>query len=202
MPYIKRGAAARRQARRHRSRARPRWRDRPTSTSPIRPGTDVAVALAIHRHLFESGAADQAFLAAHTTGADAAARARPAVDVRARGRGERAVAPTDIERLARLYATRRRRSSSCGWGLERNRNGGSAAMAILALPAVGGKFGVRGGGYSMSNSASWGINRTWLADARAADPHRQHEPCRPRAARAVRAHADPRCCSSTTAIRR
>jgi anaerobic selenocysteine-containing dehydrogenase len=38
-------------------------------------------------------------------------------------------------------------------------------MAVLALPAVGGKFGVRGGGYSMSNSASWGINRTWVTAA-------------------------------------
>jgi anaerobic selenocysteine-containing dehydrogenase len=35
-------------------------------------------------------------------------------------------------------------------------------MAIMALPAVGGKFGVRGGGYSMSNSASWGIERSWI----------------------------------------
>jgi anaerobic selenocysteine-containing dehydrogenase len=35
-------------------------------------------------------------------------------------------------------------------------------MAVLALPAVGGKFGVRGGGYSMSNSASWNIDRTWI----------------------------------------
>ena len=33
----------------------------------------------------------------------------------------------------------------------------------MALPAVAGKFGVRGGGYTMSNSASWGINRTWIA---------------------------------------
>ena len=55
----------------------------------------------------------------------------------------------------------------CGWGLERNRNGGNAALAVLALPAVGGKFGVRGGGYSMSNSASWGIDRTWLERCRA-----------------------------------
>jgi anaerobic selenocysteine-containing dehydrogenase len=50
----------------------------------------------------------------------------------------------------------------CGWGQERNRNGGSATMAILALPAVAGKFGVRGGGYTMSNSAAWGIARTWI----------------------------------------
>jgi len=30
---------------------------------------------------------------------------------------------------------------------------------------VAGKFGVRGGGFTMSNSASWNIERTWLADA-------------------------------------
>jgi anaerobic selenocysteine-containing dehydrogenase len=40
-------------------------------------------------------------------------------------------------------------------------------MAILALPTVGGKFGVRGGGYTMTNSAAWGIDRTWI---RAAEP--------------------------------
>jgi len=39
--------------------------------------------------------------------------------------------------------------------MERNRNGGSAIAAALALPAVAGKFGVRGGGYTMSNSAAW-----------------------------------------------
>ncbi len=57
----------------------------------------------------------------------------------------------------RLVAERYAKTSpalvKCGWGLERNRNGGSAAAAVLALPTVAGKFGVRGGGYTMSNSA-------------------------------------------------
>jgi anaerobic selenocysteine-containing dehydrogenase len=35
---------------------------------------------------------------------------------------------------------------------------------VLALPTVAGKFGVRGGGYTMSNSASWNIERPWLTD--------------------------------------
>ena len=53
----------------------------------------------------------------------------------------------------------------CGWGLERNRNGGSAVAAVLALPAVAGKFGVRGGGFSMSNSAAFGIKAAaWMND--------------------------------------
>jgi anaerobic selenocysteine-containing dehydrogenase len=70
-----------------------------------------------------------------------------------------------LREVAERYARTSPALVKCGWGLERNRNGGSAAAAILALPAVAGKFGVRGGGYSMSNSASSGIERTWLADA-------------------------------------
>lgn len=53
----------------------------------------------------------------------------------------------------------------CGWGQERNRNGGNATLAILALPAVAGKFGVRGGGYTMNNSAAWRIQPTWIGTA-------------------------------------
>ncbi len=56
----------------------------------------------------------------------------------------------------------------CGWGLERNRNGGSAAAAVLALPAIAGKFGVRGGGFTMSQSAAWDVDST--AGAAAAPP--------------------------------
>ena len=36
----------------------------------VRPGTDLPVALSIHRFLFEEGHADEAFLAAHTRGAE------------------------------------------------------------------------------------------------------------------------------------
>ena len=58
----------------------------------------------------------------------------------------------------------------CGWGLERNRNGGSAVAAVLALPAVAGKFGVRGGGYTMSNSGAWKLDAASIAGAGSADP--------------------------------
>ncbi|HQZ39901.1 MAG TPA: molybdopterin-dependent oxidoreductase [Vicinamibacterales bacterium] len=129
----------------------------------VRPGTDLVVALAIHRHLFEEGLADQAFLAEHTIGADALReRARPWTFERAAEVS--GVGADEIRQVARLYASTSPALVKCGWGLERNRNGGSAAAAVLALPAIGGKFGVRGGGYSMSNSASWGIERTWLRD--------------------------------------
>ncbi len=129
----------------------------------LRPGTDVALALAIHRHLFETGAADQAFLDAHTTGADRL-RERAEPWTFARAAEVSGVPAAQIEQVARLYGATSPALVKCGWGLERNRNGGNAAMAVMALPAVGGKFGVRGGGYSMSNSSSWNITPAWLTD--------------------------------------
>lgn len=127
----------------------------------VKPGTDVAVALAMHRYLFINGYADEAFLGAHTRGSEAL-RVRAQEWTIDRAATVAGVDPEAVERLAGLYATSTPALIRCGWGLERNRNGGSAAMAILALPAVGGKFGVRGGGYSASNSASWGIERSWV----------------------------------------
>ena len=129
----------------------------------IRPGTDLAVALAIHRHLFETAGADHAFLDAHTTGADAL-RAKAAPWTFERAAELSGVSVPQLRALAEMYVNTSPALIKCGWGLERNRNGGSAAAAVLALPAVAGKFGVRGGGYSMSNSASWNIDRTWMRD--------------------------------------
>jgi len=128
-----------------------------------RPGTDLVIALAVHRFLFEQGHTDAAFLAEHTIGAD---RLREKAEpwTFARAAEVSGVAADHLRAFAELYAASSPALVKCGWGLERNRNGGSAAAAILALPAVGGKFGVRGGGYSMSNSAAWNINRTWLHD--------------------------------------
>ena len=126
-----------------------------------RPGTDVVVALAMHRYLFEEGFADQTFLAAHTKGAERL-RARAAAWTFERAAETAGIDAIALRRLAEDYASASPALVRCGWGLERNRNGGNAAMAVLALPAVGGKFGVRGGGYSMSNSAAWNIARPWL----------------------------------------
>jgi anaerobic selenocysteine-containing dehydrogenase len=127
----------------------------------VKPGTDVAVALAIHRYLFANGVADDAFLQEHTRHSE---RLRERADEWTVEKAAElaGVDPVNLERVARLYAESSPALIRCGWGLERNRNGGNAAMAILSLPAVGGKFGVRGGGYSMSNSASWNIERSWI----------------------------------------
>ena len=120
----------------------------------LRPGTDLPVALSLISWLFESGRADLSFLAAHASGADTL-RARAAAWTFTRAAAEAGVAAADLEAFARLYADASPAVIRCGWGPERNRNAGSAVAAILALPAVAGKFGVRGGGYTMSNSPAW-----------------------------------------------
>jgi anaerobic selenocysteine-containing dehydrogenase len=119
------------------------------------------VALSIHRYLFEEGHADSAFLAEYTTGAERL-RERALPWTFERAAAESGVDGGLLRAFAEAYATTTPALIRCGWGQERNRNGGGASMAILSLPAVAGKFGVRGGGYTMSNSASWNIPRNWV----------------------------------------
>jgi anaerobic selenocysteine-containing dehydrogenase len=135
---------------------------------PVRPGTDLAVALAVIGELFARGWADRAFLAAHTDGADQLRRAAEAWPI-ARAADEAAIDPGALATFAEWYGTSTPAVIRCGWGQERNRNGGGASLAIMALPAVGGKFGVRGGGYTMSNSSVWGITADRLIDTPAPD---------------------------------
>ena len=123
----------------------------------LRPGTDLVVALALVRWLFDNNHADLSFLEEHTTGWQTLReKAQPWTLERAAATAGLTV--EDLGTFARLYATTRPAALRCGWGPERNRNGGSATAAILALPAVAGHFGVRGGGYTMSNSSAWKLD--------------------------------------------
>jgi anaerobic selenocysteine-containing dehydrogenase len=121
----------------------------------VRPGADLPVALAIAHALFERGHADHAFLDRHATGVEEFARraARWSIVDAAREAG---ISPQLLDVFVEEYARATPAVIRTGWGLERNRNGGSAVAAILALPAIAGKLGVRGGGFTMSNGdARW-----------------------------------------------
>jgi anaerobic selenocysteine-containing dehydrogenase len=131
----------------------------------VKPGTDVALALALIGWLFREGKADLAFLERHATGVEALRQRAEAWPLE-KAAAACGVDAADVERFARLYAEASPAWMRCGWGLERNRNGGSAVAAVLALPAVAGKFGVRGGGYTMSNSGAWRLDLS----AAAAEP--------------------------------
>lgn len=125
---------------------------------PVRPGTDLAVALAMISRWEAEGRLDEAFLAAHTTGAETLLeRAREWSVERAADLA--GVPADDIRRLADVWADSSPALMRCGWGVERNRNGGQAVAAILAMPALTGKFGVRGGGYTLSNSGTYRLRQ-------------------------------------------
>lgn len=128
----------------------------------ILPGTDVVLALAMINEIIARGWVDRAFVAAHTNGFDTLARAADEYSI-PRAAEICGVAAADIARLVESYVRATPAVVRCGWGVERNRNGGNAVHAILALPAIAGKFKVRGGGMTMSLSRAFPINAMRLA---------------------------------------
>lgn len=128
-----------------------------------RPGTDVVVALAMVETLNRKGALDKAFLDRHAKNLDPLLRAASEWPV-GRAATEADISEADLGKLAHVYAASSPAVIRCGWGVERNRNGGQAIAAILALPALLGKFAVRGGGYTLSNSGAARLHREGLVD--------------------------------------
>lgn len=128
---------------------------------PVWPGSDLALALALIAEADRRGRVARAFLDAHTRNADLLlAEARPWTLERA---ADIARVPVDlVARLYDAYAGEGPVVTRVGWGLERNRNGDGAMAAILALPAIFGHFGVRGGGYLLSQSGAWRVDTSQL----------------------------------------
>jgi anaerobic selenocysteine-containing dehydrogenase len=123
----------------------------------VKPGADLPVALAIIRWLFDSGRADLKFLTAHARNWEQL-RERSQEWTLERAADVAGISSDEIVALAELYADSYPAVVRCGWGIERNVNGGSAIAAVLALPAVAGKFGVAGGGYTLSQGAAWDVD--------------------------------------------
>ncbi|MDQ1522015.1 MAG: hypothetical protein QOI55_3088, partial [Actinomycetota bacterium] len=118
-----------------------------------RPGTDVVLAYAVARQLAQTDRIDRPFVDAHADGLDALLTAAEPWTL------ERAEAITGVESsaiaaFAELLSTTRPAFFRVGWGLERNRNGGSACVAVFALPVLTGQFGVPGAGIMSSLSAA------------------------------------------------
>ena len=135
----------------------------------VRPGTDVVLALAMARHLNEHGLVDHDFCAAHV---DGLAEYLAAADewTLERAAAVCGVAAPEIAAFADEYAAIRPAFLRIGWGIERNRNGGSSCRAVLALPLLAGQFGVAGGGVMASLSGAAPISM------RRADPDRHLRP--------------------------
>ena len=112
---------------------------------PIRPGTDVAVMLALIHVLVEEGLADLDFLRRRTTGAERLLR-----DVEdktpAWAAGESGLPAEAIVDLARRMAAGRT-LVTVSWSLQRTPYGEQPLWAGLALAAALGQIGLPGGGF-------------------------------------------------------
>ena len=131
---------------------------------PVYPGADLPVALAMIRQWDQEGRLDRAFLSQHADGLERLLAAADEWPI-ARAAAEARVPASDIEALARVFAASSPAVIRVGWGIERNQNGGQALAAVMAMPALLGKFGVRGGGYTLSNSGAAKLDQARLFGA-------------------------------------
>ncbi len=111
----------------------------------LKPGTDVVLALAVAALLEKNDGIDHDFVEQHVLGFDdymaEARKYDPETAAEICG-----VSREDIECMAEMYQSLSPAALNVGIGPERNRSGGAGIRAALALPALAGKFGVKGGG--------------------------------------------------------
>ncbi len=127
----------------------------------IRPGTDAALALGMMHVIFNEGLEDRDYIAAMTHGAtELAERAREYTPERVAA--WTGMTASEVERLAREYATTRPAALRMNYGVQRSENGGTAARTIAMLPALTGAWKYRGGGAQLSTSGAFAWNKKAL----------------------------------------
>jgi anaerobic selenocysteine-containing dehydrogenase len=131
---------------------------------PINPGTDVALALAMMHVIINENLHDPDYIALHTEGFDqlrAKVQEYPPEKV-AKWTG---MSASDIQKLAREYATVRPAVIRMNYGVQRSQNGGMASRTIAMLPCITGSWKEVGGGFQLSTSGGFGLNNTALERA-------------------------------------
>ena len=137
----------------------------------IQPGTDVVLAYAVTRWLVHNQRHDADFLAANCDGASEFMAAAQAWTPE-RAAAECGITVDQIEAFASLIASTTPAMLRVGWGLERNRNGGSGCVGVLSMWAFAGHFGVRGSGIIKSTSEAAPLDAGQLWPAGLARPRR------------------------------
>src|ERR1700704_3351364 len=130
----------------------------------INPGRDSALAFAMRHVLIAENLYDADYVARYTTGFE---ELREQVK---RYSPERAAALTgiaaeEIVALAREYATTRPAVIRLNYGVQRSERGGLAVHAISLLPALTGSWKEIGGGFQLSTSHAYRLNREALERA-------------------------------------
>jgi anaerobic selenocysteine-containing dehydrogenase len=130
----------------------------------INPGSDAALAFGMMHVLIAENLCDADYVERYTSGFD---QLREQVK---QYPPERAAALTgipaeDIAQLAREYATVRPAVIRLNYGVQRSERGGLAVQAISLLPALTGSWKEIGGGFQLSTSHAYRLNREALERA-------------------------------------
>ncbi len=125
---------------------------------PINPGTDAALALGMMHIIIGEGLHDEDYVARHTLGFE---QLREKVKQYTPDRVAQwtGINKGDVLKLAREYATVRPAVIRLNYGVQRSENGGMATRAIAMLPCITGSWKEVGGGFQMSISGAFGLNR-------------------------------------------
>jgi anaerobic selenocysteine-containing dehydrogenase len=127
----------------------------------INPGTDLALALGLMHVIIGEGLHDPDYVAQHTSGfAELAELVREYSPERVASLT--GIAAADIVNLARDYATTRPAVIRANYGLQRSERGGRAMQAIACLPALTGSWKDVGGGFCLSTSGAFTVDRAAL----------------------------------------
>jgi anaerobic selenocysteine-containing dehydrogenase len=121
------------------------------------PGSDAALALGLMHVIIAEGLHDEAYVREHTLGFDEL-RERAAEYPPERVAELTGIAPEEIVRLARLYATTKPAVIRLQYGMQRHSNGGMLVRVVTCLPALIGSWRDAAGGLLMSTSGSFGFN--------------------------------------------
>lgn len=127
----------------------------------INPGTDLALALGLIHVILRENLQDQAYIDQFTSGF-AELKSLAAQYTPERVEGLTGILREEIVQLAREYATTKPAVIRANYGIQRSERGGAAMRAVAALPAITGSWKDLGGGFQLSTSGGFQLNRNAL----------------------------------------
>jgi anaerobic selenocysteine-containing dehydrogenase len=130
----------------------------------INPGSDSALAFAMMHVLIAEKLYDADYVARYTTGFEELREQVKAYPPE-RAAALTGIAAEEIATLAREYATTRPAVIRLNYGVQRSERGGLAVHAISLLPALTGSWKEVGGGFQLSTSHAYRLNREALERA-------------------------------------
>ncbi len=127
----------------------------------IYPGSDLALALGLMHVILRESLQDAEYVANYANGLNALAKLAEGYTPE-RVAGLTGIAASEIETLAREYATTRPAAIRLNYGVQRSERGGSAVRAIAALPVLTGSWREVGGGLQLTTSGAFEFNKAAL----------------------------------------